>query len=88
MNTLESALARRATNEARRRELAALMPVGPVEPVEPNRRRGRPQTHGHEVAYRRHIEAGEQACGPCDEAHERAKDRMRERFHERKAEAS
>lgn len=91
MNTLEVALARRAKRAAWNQHAAALReedeepkPRGP----KPGQGNGRPLTHGHENAYWRHIKNDEKPCDPCIDAHERAKEQQRNRWRERRAEAS
>lgn len=88
MNTLDAVLARRARRDAFKAEVLRAdggpKPRGP----KPGQGRGRTKTHGHENAYWRHIKANETPCDPCIEAHERAKEQQRNRWRERRAEAS
>lgn len=78
MNTLEGALARRERHAAWLAEVAALDAAEKPVPVT-KKPVGRPRTHGHYVAYRRHIQAGEDPCPPCIEANEERNEQVRER---------
>lgn len=77
MNTLETALAKRAQHQAWKAEVAAIdhhesLPA-------PTRKPGRKPTHGHYAAYKRHLDNNEEPCAPCIEAWERTKKANRDR---------
>lgn len=88
MNTLEVVLARRKRLAAQNQHVAMLRGVEKPKPRGPkpgNGKGGRPQTHGHEKAYRRHIKANETPCDACIAAHELDLEQQRIRWRERKA---
>ncbi len=86
MNTLEVALARRNRRAAWNRHAATLSGADKPKPrgPKPGKGKGRPQTHGHENAYWRHIKNDETPCDACIEAHERTKEQQRNKWRERK----
>lgn len=92
MNTLQTAMARR------HRHAAWLAVVAQIDAEEAPKRRqwnppasgkpGRKRTHGHPAAYKRHIDAGEEPCTPCIEAHEKQRTKWRNDSRERRERAA